>query len=251
MSTPGSSRAGAPTRAPGRSCSTSARDWNSRGPRCATAAPGRSAGADRWYEVPAGDVASRIGVDPAAGLSSTDAAHRLDRDGPNALPVEKAVPGWKRLLQQYRSYMQIILLGAAIVSLAIKEWWTAVLLVAITLLNAVVGVRQEGKAESAMNALKAMVEGHRARAPRRRRGRDPGRGGGRRRRRAARRRRGGARRRPDRRGKRAADRRVGADGRERAGVEGRRAAGRRRSSPPASRGTWRSCTPRSRTAAGS
>ena len=118
----------------------------------------RSAGAGRWYDVPAGDVALRIGVDPAAGLSSAEAADRLDRDGPNALPVEKAVPGWKRLLQQYRSYMQIILVGAAIVSLAIKEWSTAVLLVAITLLNAVVGVRQEGKAESAMNALKAMVK---------------------------------------------------------------------------------------------
>ena len=61
-------------------------------------------------------------VDPAVGLSSAEAADRLDRDGPNALPVEKAVPGWKRLLQQYRSYMQIILVGAAIVSLAIKEW---------------------------------------------------------------------------------------------------------------------------------
>jgi P-type Ca2+ transporter type 2C len=118
----------------------------------------RFAGADRWYEVPAGDVASRVGVDPASGLSSTEAADRLDRDGPNALPVEKAVPGWKRLLQQYRSYMQLILVGAAIVSLAIKEWSTAVLLIAITLLNAVVGVRQEGKAESAMNALKAMVK---------------------------------------------------------------------------------------------
>ena len=67
-------------------------------------------------------------VDPAVGLSATEAADRLDRDGPNALPVEKAVPGWKRLLQQYRSYMQIILVGAAIVSLAIKEWITAVLL---------------------------------------------------------------------------------------------------------------------------
>ena len=54
--------------------------------------------------------------------------------------------------------MQMILVGAAIVSLAIKEWSTAVLLVAITLLNAVVGLRQEGKAESAMNALKSMVK---------------------------------------------------------------------------------------------
>ena len=54
--------------------------------------------------------------------------------------------------------MQMILVGAAIVSLAIKEWSTGVLLLLITVLNAVVGLRQEGKAESAMNALKAMVK---------------------------------------------------------------------------------------------
>ena len=54
--------------------------------------------------------------------------------------------------------MQIILVAAAIVSLAIKEWSTGVLLILITVLNAVVGLRQEGKAESAMNALKAMVK---------------------------------------------------------------------------------------------
>ena len=53
--------------------------------------------------------------------------------------------------------MQLILVAAAIVSLAIKEWSTGVLLLLITVLNAVVGLRQEGKAESAMNALKAMV----------------------------------------------------------------------------------------------
>src|ERR1700751_4194997 len=54
--------------------------------------------------------------------------------------------------------MQIILVAAAVVSLLIKEWSTAVLLVFLTLLNAVVGMRQEGKAESAMNALKSMMK---------------------------------------------------------------------------------------------
>jgi Ca2+-transporting ATPase len=108
--------------------------------------------------VPTQDVASRVGVDPEAGLSGRQAADSLERDGPNALPVEKAVAGWQRLLQQYRSYMQIILVGAAVVSFAIQEWTTGALLVAITLINAVVGLRQEGKAESAMNALKAMVK---------------------------------------------------------------------------------------------
>ena len=53
--------------------------------------------------------------------------------------------------------MQIILVGAAIVSLVIAEWGTAVLLLVLTVLNAVIGLRQEGKAESAMNALKSML----------------------------------------------------------------------------------------------
>src|SRR5262249_52666053 len=67
-------------------------------------------------------------------------------------------PGWLRFLAQYRSYMQLILVAAAVVSMAIAQWGTAVLLLALTLLNAVVGMRQEGKAESAMNALKSMMK---------------------------------------------------------------------------------------------
>ena len=72
--------------------------------------------------------------------------------------MESSAPGWQRFLEQYRSYMQLILLAAAIVSLAIQQWSRGVLLIFITVLNAVVGLRQEGKAESAMNALKAMVK---------------------------------------------------------------------------------------------
>jgi P-type Ca2+ transporter type 2C len=68
------------------------------------------------------------------------------------------VPGWRRFLGQYRSYMQIILVAAAVVSLLINEWSTGVLLLALTVLNAMVGLRQEGKAESAMNALKSMMK---------------------------------------------------------------------------------------------
>jgi Ca2+-transporting ATPase len=115
-------------------------------------------GAGAWCGVSAEDFAARLGVDPAGGLSSRKAAELLGRHGPNALPVEQQVPGWKRFTGQYRSYMQMILLGAAIVSLAIKEWSTGVLLIVITVVNATVSLRQEGKAESAMNALKAMVK---------------------------------------------------------------------------------------------
>jgi P-type Ca2+ transporter type 2C len=123
----------------------------------ATAAPASGA-PGRWYAHEADAVAEALGVDPAQGLSADEARARLERDGPNALPAEKQKPGWRRFLDEYTSYMQMILVGAAVVSLAIKEWTTAVVLVAITLLNAVVGLRQQGKAESAMNALKSMMQ---------------------------------------------------------------------------------------------
>ena len=113
---------------------------------------------ETWYARSADDVVSALGADVATGLSAASAAELLAKNGPNALPEEKARPVWLRFLDEYRSYMQIILVVAAVVSLLIKEWSTAVLLLLITLLNAVVGLRQEGKAESAMNALKSMMK---------------------------------------------------------------------------------------------
>src|SRR5215472_10805430 len=111
-----------------------------------------------WYARSPEEVAADLGVEPAAGLSAARAAELLAANGPNALPEEKPKPNWRRFLDQYRTYMQIILIAAAVVSLLVKEWSTAILLVALTILNAVIGVRQEGKAESAMNALKSMMK---------------------------------------------------------------------------------------------
>src|SRR5215218_5983817 len=104
------------------------------------------------------DVAQALGVDPDVGLSAGTAAERLRANGPNALPEERPRPGWLRFLEEYRNYMQIILVGAAVVSLLIAEWGTAALLLVLTVLNAVIGLRQEGKAQSAMNALKSMLK---------------------------------------------------------------------------------------------
>ncbi len=111
-----------------------------------------------WHALAPEEVGARLGVDPALGLSASRAAELLRTDGPNVLPEEDPPATWRRFLDEYRSYMQIILSVAAVVSLLIKEWSTAVVLVALTLLNAVVGMRQRGKAESAMNALKSMLE---------------------------------------------------------------------------------------------
>ena len=88
-------------------------------------------GRDRSYTLTAQEITARFKVDPAAGLSGQQAAELLVQNGPNAPPAEQAVPEWQRFVQQYRSYMQLILLGAAIVSLVIKEWSTGVLLIVI------------------------------------------------------------------------------------------------------------------------
>jgi Ca2+-transporting ATPase len=113
---------------------------------------------ERWYAVAADDVAHRLEVDPDSGLSGSEAGSRLAHDGPNALPTEQPPSPLRRFLAEYTSYMQLILVGAAIVSLVIKEWSTAIVLAVITLFNALVGLRQAGKAESAMNALQSMMK---------------------------------------------------------------------------------------------
>ena len=118
----------------------------------------RAAQGEAWYARSPEEVTSHFGVDPSAGLTAAAAAGLLKKNGPNALPAEKPKPGWRRFLDEYRSYMQIILLVAGVFSLVIGQFHTGVMLLILTGINAVVGLREEGKAESAMNALKSMMK---------------------------------------------------------------------------------------------
>jgi Ca2+-transporting ATPase len=111
-----------------------------------------------WYAATAEQTAARLGADVVAGLSSAEAAKRLAEHGPNALPEEKPPPFGQRFLAQYKSYMQIILVAAAVASILIGEIATGLVVLLITALNALGGLRQQGKAESAMNALQSMLK---------------------------------------------------------------------------------------------
>jgi Ca2+-transporting ATPase len=111
-----------------------------------------------WYALTPEEVAKKLDVDTATGLSAARAAELLKTNGPNALPAEPTVPGWKQFLAQYTSYMQIILVVAAVASMVIGEIPTGIAVLAITALNALGGMRQQGKAESAMNALQSMLK---------------------------------------------------------------------------------------------
>ena len=129
----------------------------------------------KWYNLTPEAVAQQLKVDPAKGLSAAEAQQRLQQYGANELAAGKKESGWQAFLRQYRDFMQIILLGAAVVSLVVtREIGTTVVLVALTIFNAVLGLRGESKAEASLAALDEDDEEHRARAPRRPGDRDRG-----------------------------------------------------------------------------
>src|SRR4051794_24530959 len=114
---------------------------------------GPIAGAD------AGDVAHRMGVDVPVGLSQAEAASRLETHGANRLTASKRESGFEAFVRQYRDFMQIVLLAAALINLIVTgELGTSIVLAGLTLFNAVIGLRQEAKAEESVKALAQMMK---------------------------------------------------------------------------------------------
>jgi len=106
---------------------------------------------------PLAEVVGEFRTDPEQGLSRQEAKRRLGQYGPNEL-AEKPRPGFFRLLlEQFNSFMVIILIVAALVTLFLGEYTDAVAITVIVVLNAVLGVVQESKAEQAIAALQKMA----------------------------------------------------------------------------------------------
>jgi Ca2+-transporting ATPase len=111
-----------------------------------------------WHTLAPEDVGGRLAVAPATGLSATEAAARLASVGPNKFAEAEVEPRWRAFVRQYRDPMQIVLLVAGIGSLyPLKELGTGLVLLFLTLFNAVLGLRQEGKAAEAVAALQKMM----------------------------------------------------------------------------------------------
>lgn len=100
--------------------------------------------------------AKELGTDLANGLTSAEAGARLAKYGHNELK-EKPRPGFFSLLiDQFKDFLIIILIAAAILSVVLGEWIDAIVILAIVILNSVIGVVQESKAEASLAALKKM-----------------------------------------------------------------------------------------------
>lgn len=93
----------------------------------------------------------------AAGLSSSEARERLQQQGPNALPAAASRSMLARFLSQFNNLLIYVLLGSAVVTALLQHWVDTGVILAVVLINAVFGFVQEGRAEKALDAVKAMV----------------------------------------------------------------------------------------------
>ena len=111
-----------------------------------------------WHTITADEAVARLGVDPQDGLADAAVGQRRAEYGPNKLAEAKKEPGWHAFLRQYRDLMQLVLVGAAIVSVAaLQEVSTGIVILGLTVLNAVLGLNQEGKAAESVAALQKML----------------------------------------------------------------------------------------------
>ena len=100
----------------------------------------------------------RAGVEAKSGLASDEVSSRRAKYGPNKFAEAPPDPVWQRFIRQYQDLMQIVLLVAGVVSIwPVEQYSTGILLIGLTILNAAMGMAQEGKAAEAVAALQQMM----------------------------------------------------------------------------------------------
>ena len=110
-----------------------------------------------WHALPLTDVASLLGSDSSRGLSDDEAVRRRATHGPNALAEPEPIPWWRTFLAQFRELVIWILLAAAAIAAVMGDWADTAAIVAIVLVNAVIGFLQEDRAQRALAALRTMA----------------------------------------------------------------------------------------------
>jgi Ca2+-transporting ATPase len=119
-------------------------------------APPPEVGAERPWVVEAVVVAASLATDPERGLAAEEAAARLARYGRNELIEHGRKPPWRLLLEQFTNAMIIVLIAAAVVTALLGDLKDTFVILAIVVLNGIVGFVQEYRAEQALDALKRM-----------------------------------------------------------------------------------------------
>jgi Ca2+-transporting ATPase len=110
-----------------------------------------------WHAGPTESVIASLDTRVPGGLAAAAAAARLAETGPNLIAEGRRRGPGRILLDQFSDVMILLLLAAAIVAGAIGEPQDTIIIVAIVILNAVLGFVQEHRAERALAALRALA----------------------------------------------------------------------------------------------
>ncbi|MFN4060259.1 MAG: cation-translocating P-type ATPase [Paracoccus hibiscisoli] len=110
---------------------------------------------DPWA-MPADAVLQALGTDDA-GLSAAEAAARLERHGPNRLPEPPRPSALARLARQFANLLIVVLILAAVITALLGHWVDTGVILAVVVVNGVIGFVQEGRAEQALEALRDML----------------------------------------------------------------------------------------------
>lgn len=110
----------------------------------------------QWWQIGVEQISENLGTDLSNGLTSQEATDRLTKYGPNQLEEKKAISPWRIFLGQFEDFIIWVLIVAAIVSGFLQEWIDALAIIAIVVLNAILGFIQEYRAEKSLAALKKL-----------------------------------------------------------------------------------------------
>jgi Ca2+-transporting ATPase len=110
-----------------------------------------------WHELSAVEAAERLGSDLESGLSLDEAARRLARNGRNEIREQGRRGLFNMVVSQFKDFMILVLIAAALVSGIVGDAEDTIVILAIVLLNAAIGVSQDFRAERAMAALKRLA----------------------------------------------------------------------------------------------
>ncbi|WP_421902259.1 HAD-IC family P-type ATPase [Maridesulfovibrio sp.] len=110
-----------------------------------------------WHHISGKEVSQLLGARDGKGLDQFEAEQRLKHFGENVISGKKAKTGLERFLLQFHQPLVYILLAAGLVTAYLGEWVDSVVILAVVLVNAVVGYIQEAKAVKALDSLSASM----------------------------------------------------------------------------------------------
>ena len=122
-----------------------------------TANPKTSGELVSWHAMSIAEASRRLTTNRETGLAVSEASARLQKFGPNRLPEGRKRGPFMRFMSQFNNILVYVLLGAGFIKLMLNLWVDAAIILAVVILNGLLGFIQEGKAEKALESIRNML----------------------------------------------------------------------------------------------